>query len=207
MPLIDLKCEHGHVREAYRPLSMWPQTPPCEACGAATEQIHLPKSSEVRSVDPVVVYQAPDGSMRFPPDITSASTAMYDQKGFTRIELRGFADVRRFERHMNTAELSHVRRRVERQQEQHERAVSERRAEGRRCLEQGFQLPERNEKGELTGRIQTVRLSERGRAIMRAAMERNDRKGGPRAQDPGFHSEAYSFDKSNRSSDPRRRDQ
>lgn len=206
MALIDTHCPKcDRVEAVYRRASDWPRTPPCSKCEGPTQQIHLPSYMRGTPVDPVVVYQAPDGTLRFPPDTTSSSTKMYDDKGFTRIELRGFMDVRRFEKYMNTAELSKVRQRVERQQEQHERAESERRSEVRRGLEQGFQVPEQNERGELTGRMKTVRLSERGRAIMRAAMDNNDRKGGPKTHEVGFHVEAYSHDSSNRESDARNR--
>lgn len=207
MSLIDVVCEDGHVNEVYRAIGDWPKTPACPSCEKPTQQTHLPPSERPRSVDPVVVYQAPDGSFRFPPDVTTLSTSMYDKKGFTRIELRGFADVRRFEKHMNAAELSQIRRKVEVKQEQHERSESERRSEVRRGLEQGFVMPERDEKGALTGRMQTVRLSERGRDIMRAAMDRNDAKGGPKVHSPNFYSEVYSVDRSNRAEDPRRRGQ
>ena len=157
------------------------------------------------AVDPVVVYQAPDGTFRFPPDTTTSSTAMYDKQGMTRIELRGFADVRRFEKHFNQAEMSQVRRRVEKQQEAFERGESERRSEIRRGLEQGFRIPEHDEKGQPTGRMQTVHLSERGRAIMAASIGMNDRKGGPRVRESGFVNEAYSYDSSNRERDSRGR--
>lgn len=207
MPLIDLKCAEGHVNEVYRHNADWPKTPPCPECGSETEQIHLPTYMKARSVDPVVVYQAPDGSIRVPPVIDGSSCAMYEQKGFTRLELRGFADVRRFEQHMNQAELSKIQQRVERQQEAYEQGEKERRSEVRRGLEQGFQIPETDEQGRYTGRMQTVRLSERGRAIMQASMELNDRKGGPKAGDPGCHFEVYSMDRSNRAPDPRRRGQ
>lgn len=182
-------------------------TPSCSKCGSATEQVFLPSHARSRSVDPVVVYQAPDGTFRFPPDTTSLSTAMYDQQGFTRIELRGFPDVRRFEKHMNAAELSQINRRVERQQESFEQGESARRSEMRRGLDQGFEVPERDERGQMTGRTKRIHLSGRGRAIMEAAVAMNDRKGGPRAHEPGFRVEAYSESRSNRDADPRRRGQ
>lgn len=204
MSLIDVTCEDGHIREVYRAAADWPNTPPCPMCEKPTTQTLLPSYMKSHTVDPVVVYQAPDGSMRFPPDTTTSSTAMYDKQGFTRIELRGWQDVRRFEKHMNQAELSGIRRRVERQQEAFEAGEKERRSEIRRCLEQGFQVPETDDRGQYTGRTKTVRLTERGRAIMAAAIGNNDRKGGPKAHAPGFRVEAYSENRSNRESDPRR---
>ncbi len=204
MSLIDVVCHacDDRVEEVYRKAVDHPKTPPCSKCGGPTEQIHLPSYMRGHPVDPVVVYQAPDGTFRFPPDTTTSSTAMYDKKGFTRIELRGFADVRRFEKHMNAAELSQVRRQVERKAEQFEQNEKERRSEVRRGLEQGFQMPERDEKGQLTGRTQTVRLSPYARDIMRAAMDRNDQKGGPKVKEPNFYSDAYSNSASNRDPDP-----
>ncbi len=211
MPLYDLKCQAeacGILFETYIPLTEFPKNPSCPKCsGPTAKDLNRRPVDRGTIVDPVVVYQAPDGSFRFPPDTTTSSTAMYDQKGFKRIELRGWTDVRRFEGFMNKAELSNARRRVERQAEQHERMESQRRSEVRRGLEQGFQVPETDERGQRTGRTKTVRLSERGRAIMQAAIANNDRKGGPRVHDPGFHVEVYSQDRSNRHSDPRRRGQ
>ena len=190
MALIDVICGQGHVSEVYRAAADWPATPPCPECGATTEQTHLPKQARW-TPDPVVIYQAPDGSMRFPPATDSTSTAMYDQQGFKRIELRGFADVRRFEKYMNASERSIAERRVERQQEQLEQVRKERHSEIRRGLEQGFQ--QRDD----TGRIQTVRLSEFARDVMKVTMQRtNDKR--TRVQDPGFRVSAYSVNHSNR---------
>lgn len=44
MPLIDVRCRScGTIAEVMRPLSEYPRTPRCGACGEATEQIHLPQ--------------------------------------------------------------------------------------------------------------------------------------------------------------------
>ncbi len=203
MPLIDVECPDGHVREVYRHNSEWPNCPPCPACEKPTQQVILPSYMKGHNVDPVVVYQAPDGSMRFPPDTTTLSTAEYDKKGYTRIELRGWTDVRRFEKHMNASERSQIQRRIERQQEAFEASESARRSEVRRGIEQGIIIPVTDDKGRVVGQ-QTVRLTEYGKAIMRAAMDNNDRKGGPKGYDPGFRVESYSEDRSNRDADPRR---
>ena len=82
-----------------------------------------------------------------------------------------------------------------------------RRSEVRRGLEQGFQVPEVDDRGQLTGRMQTVRLTTRAREIMAEAMRRTDQKGGPKAYETGFHVQAYSDDRSNRDPDPHRRGQ
>jgi hypothetical protein len=191
MALIDVRClTCGHVFEAVRLAKDWPATPPCEECQQPTEQTHLPK--QVRwTPDPVVIYQAPDGSMRFPPDTTSTSTAMYDKKGFTRIELRGFADVRRFEKYMNAHERSIAERKVEQRQAQLEAVRKERHSEIRRGMEQGFQVPDEQ------GRMRTVRLGEFARDVMREAVNRTNQKR-MRVHDPGFRVSAYSQNHSNR---------
>lgn len=176
MPLIDCKCENGHVHEVMRPLAMYPNTPPCETCGAPTEQIHLPPQS-VWTLDPVVVYRAPDGTFRFPGDGNSLSTRNYDRQGLERIELRSAADVRRFQSHMNKREFAQAQRRVERLQELSERRTREMRSE-------------------LRQRMQS--MSEFGKAVARAAMNRNDAKPAPRAHDPGFHVDAFENNRSNR---------
>lgn len=211
MAIIDVECQNadcGRIEEVVRLVSEWPATPPCSKCGAPTGQIHLPAHIRAGSMDPVVVYQAPDGSYRFPPDTDTASTAMYDRQGFTRIEMRGVMDVRRFEKQFNAAQMSEVRQRVERRQEAFERGERERRSEIRRCLDQGFRVPEIDpETRKPTGRMTTVELSPRGRHVLEEAMAHNDRKGGPKAQDVGFHVEAFSYDRSNRERDPKRRSQ
>lgn len=176
MALIDIRCTNHHVSEVYRSAADWPTTPVCPTCGAATEQIHLPRAVQY-TVDPVVVYQAPDGSFRFPGDTTTLSTSKYDRAGFTRIELRSAADVRRFESHMNKRELSRAHRRVERMQEMRERRESASRSDLRHAMQ---------------------RMSEYGRDVARATMRHNDGKERLRARDAGFHVDAYSNDRSNR---------
>lgn len=177
MPLIDTRCKTcGHVHEQMRPLAMHPATPPCLDCGAETEQIHLPKS--VRwTPEPVVVYQATDGSMRFPGNKEGLSAANYEKQGFTRIEIRGAAEMRRLEQHMNKHEYSRAQRAVEHRQMQREMRETHSRAELRRLM---------------SG------MSERGRDLARAVMRRNDDKPRMRAADPGFYSEVFSMDRSNR---------
>lgn len=208
MPQIEIRClSCDRLQTVYRHHSEWPKTPSCVNCGEATEQVILPPRERATTVDPVVVYQAEDGSFRFPPDVTTASTAMYDKQGLRRIELRGWADVRKFEQHFNKAQMSEVHRRVERQQEAFERGEKERRSEIRRCLDQGFSIPEIDDRGVATGRMRRVELSGFGRKVLEHAMANNDRKGGPRARDVGFRVDAYDSDRSNRERDPRRRDQ
>ena len=194
MALCDFRClACGHVFEAVRLVRDWPQTPPCETCGAATEQTHLPPAVRWRP-DPVVVYQAPDGSYRFPPATTSLSTAMYDRQGFTRIELRGSQEVRAFEHRVEEHERSHMARCVERETAQREAVVSERHAEIRRGMQQGFRQPEMDSRGEPTGRMMTVRLGAAGRDVMREAIARTNRIPAKSVKDPGFHVRAYSHD-------------
>ncbi len=191
MPLIDLKClseSCGKVFEYYRPLAEWPRTPPC-ACGSPTEQAHLPKAVQW-TVDPVVVFKAPDGSFRFPGDAHGLSAAQYAKQGFERVEIRGAIEMRRFEQTMNRHDYAEAQRRVERKLEMREQR-------------------EKHTRSILRGEMQ--RMTPFGRAVARAAMSQNDGKPKERAKDPGFHSEAYSMDRSNRetsrdSSGRRRRD-
>lgn len=175
MPLIDVRCANDHVTEVMRPLAMWPATPPCPTCAAPTTQTHLPRAAH--SVDPVVIYRAPDGSFRFPGDVNTLTTARYDREGFTRIELRSAADVRRFESQMNRRELARAERRVERRQAQREARESATRSELRRIM---------------------PGMTEFGRSLARAAMAKHDAAPRERARDAGFHVDAYSNDRSNR---------
>lgn len=176
MALINIRCTNDHVTEVNRPAADWPATPPCPTCAAPTEQIHLPRQT-TWTLDPVVVYRAPDGSIRFPGDTSGIATAKYDRLGYDRIELRSAAEVRRFESHMDRIEYAHAERRAERLQALREARESENRSE-------------------LFHRMQS--MSARGRAIARAAIERNNAKPSARASAPGFHVDVYSNDRSNR---------
>lgn len=178
MPLIDVKClQCEHVNEVMRPLSMWPAVPECPDCGSAdTEQIHLPKSARW-TVDPVVVFKAPDGSYRFPGDANGISAGQYAKQGYERVEIRGAVEMRRFESQMNKREYALAQRKFEKRQEQREER-------------------ERVMRSELHERMKY--MSQIGRDVARAAMARNDGKPVPRASEPGFISEVYSYTRSNR---------
>ena len=177
MPLIDIRCKScEHINEVMRPLAMHPATPPCPDCEGETEQIHLPPSVS-RSVDPVVVFKAPDGTYRFPGDATGAMASQYERQGYDRVEIRGAVEMRRFEAHMNKVEYSRAQRRFEHRQEARERREHEQRAE-------------------LFSRIKY--MSAIGRDVARAAMARNDAKPVERASEPGFHNDAYSNFRSSR---------
>lgn len=181
-----------------RPLAMHPATHPCPHCGGETEQIHLPQAMR-SSPEPVVVFRAPDGSVRFPGDANGASAAAYRKQGFEEVQIRGAHEMRRFEQAMDRHEYSRAQRRVEAACRQREENDAIRAAEIRHGLEQGFRIPEVDPRtGRPTGRIQTVRLTERGRAIMRAAQETGAKRPKPTFSGAGFHSEVYSYDRSNR---------
>ena len=184
MPLIDCRClaacpataETDHIREVMRPLSMYPATPSCPECGAATEQVHLPPRSRW-TLDPVIVFRDADGSFRFPGGTDAVSCGKYERAGLERIELRSAADVRRFEGVMNVREYARASRRVERAQQQRE-------------------LRESHTRSELHHLMQS--MSPAGRAIARAAIARNNAKPLMRAREAGFHVDAFSNDRSNR---------
>lgn len=179
MALIDVRCQSescGTVFEHVRPLSEWPNTPPCVQCGGPTEQTHLPRQTQW-SVEPVVVFRAPDGSYRFPGDAHGQSVKQYEKLGYERQEIRGAAEMRSFERRMNQIEYSRAQRQVEARQRQRE----EREKVTRSALYE-----------------QMKSMSNIGRDVARAAMARNDSKPRERAHAPGFHSEVYAYDRSNR---------
>jgi hypothetical protein len=176
MPLIDVECPNGHRSEVNRPLAMWPATPPCPTCSSSTIQLLLPPQTRY-FIDPVVVFRGPDGQYRFPGDANGLSAANYTRQGFERVELRSAADVRRFEKYMTKVEYARASRRVEMHQQQREQRESLTRSELRRLMPS---------------------MTEFGRQVARTAMARNDNKPRERAHDPGFHLEAFSYDRSNR---------
>lgn len=198
MPNIDIRClSCGEVSEVFRHNSAWPKTPACPKCDAATEQIHRP--SYERSCAPaVVVFKAPDGSMRFPGDPNGLSAKQYERQGFTRIEARGWAEVRRLEKTVNQQEASKIRQRIERHQACREEGARLRRSEVYAGMANGFVIPEVDERGHRTGRLKTVRMSEQGKDILREAMQRNDRRSPSASSDAGFRVEAFSENRSNR---------
>jgi len=128
--LINTRClSCDALDEVIRPASEWPATPPCSSCGAATEQIHLPKGYSF-SADPVVVYQCPtDGSYRVPGDTNGAGAAKYEKMGYTRIEARSFAEVRRLEADMNRYDRHYAAPLLDRLQARREGQERERRSE------------------------------------------------------------------------------
>ena len=176
MPLIDCQCALcGVVSEVMRPLSMWPATPECPKCGGQTLQIHLPRRPSFAA--PVVVYKMPDGSFRFPGTPTSPMTKQYEDQGGTRIELRGWAEVRPFEKHMNEVERGKIERRMERQHRAAEAGQKERRSELYRRM---------------------ASMSDGAKRFGRALVRYNDAKPSPKPYEPGFRIEAYSENRSNR---------
>lgn len=179
MPRIDVKClseSCDTVFEHYRPLSEWPKTPPCVSCGGETEQAHLPRHL-TWSVDPVVVFKAPDGSFRFPGDANGISSKNYEKLGYERQEIRGAAEMRSFERKMNQIEYSRAQRKVEAQARHREASEKVRREKLREMMQH---------------------MSAYGRDVARAAIDQGDRRPAARAHEAGFHSEVYAYDRSNR---------
>jgi hypothetical protein len=214
MALIDIRCAAcGSVSEVYRAAPDHPWTPPCPKCDAtATEQIHLPRGTYA-SAPAVVVYQAPDGTFRYPGDAETLTTQHYDRLGYRRIEARGWAEVRTLEGRLNAEQAQAMRQHVERECAFHEQAERARRGEVFHGLANSFSIPDvaPNGRGELvyTGRVRTVKLGPEARDLLRAAMARNDSKPRPQYREPGVVVEAYSYDRSNREdargSDGRRR--
>lgn len=163
----------------YRPLARWDDPlPPCEICGGPTyHSLDRSYRRNYQAPDAVVVYQAPDGTFRFPGDPNGLSAHNYDRSGFTRVELRGAADVRRFEGRMNAMQRREAERRVE--------AMSAARS-----------ARERHNRSDLRMRMQS--MSRLGRDVARLAMERNDARPGLAPRDGGFYVDVYSNDRSNR---------
>lgn len=190
MALIDTQCDVcGEIVELVRRAAeAGTPYPACPACGGTVTRVYLPPRVQWRA-DPVVVYQAPDGTFRYPGATESASTAHYDRLGYTRVELRSAPDVRRFERQVN----------------QHERAENQQRVEAQHRQRESM---EGRNRSDLFHRMKT--MSAAGRAIAQTAIDRNiARHQQERTREPGFRIEAYSEDRSSRevtrSSDGRRR--
>lgn len=206
MPVLSFKCTSAApdpcpVFDAFRSVHD-DGTPPCPVCGAPSETNWDVWRNDARyAVTPVVVFQAADGSFRFPGAADGLYARKCESEGMTRVELRGWADVRRFEGQVNQQELSKIHRRVERQQAAMAAGEALRRSDLFNGMRNGFQIPETviGPRGEhvKTGRMKTVHLSARSRDIAARLIENNNNKR-VRAHEPGFHIEAYSMDRSNR---------
>lgn len=185
MPRIDIECAAGHQSEVYRALADWPVTPACPVCAAPTAQFH-PQPRTRWTPDPIIVYEAPDGTPRIPGDAQGQSAANYERLGYRRIELRGAAETRAYERKEGSRLDSISRRRFEVMQAHRETREREQRSNLRQAM---------------TG------LDARGRDFARAVMARNDGRPMKRPGEAGFVSEVYSYDRSNRetSRDPQGR--
>lgn len=125
----------------------------------------------------MVVFKAADGSFRFPGDPNGLSAKSYERQGLQRVEIRGAAEMRSFEKQMNQREYSRAARAVERKQEMRERRESETRSQLRDAMRT---------------------MSPLGQAVARATMARNDAKPRERVGEINFGSEVYSYDRSNR---------
>jgi hypothetical protein len=178
MPLLWARCTANpdHLHELNRPLAMWPDMPTCPDCGAATEH-DMSVGRRAISVEPVLLFRGPDGQIRFVGDAHGISAHDYAQKGYERIEIRGAAEMRRFERHMNAHEYSQAARKTEEKQRQRELRESQSRSELRRLMSS---------------------MTPFGRSLAREAMRRADARPVERTRDPGFHSDVYNNDRSNR---------
>lgn len=192
-----LNADCGFIFNDLRPMAQSHVLPSCPKCGTATEREYEPITTWT-TAPAVVVFKAPDGSFRYPGSTEGQSVAKYERLGYTRVELRGAAEVRRFEREANTREASEIARKVEHRLALREAAEHDRRSTITHGLRNSFVIPEVDEKGRRTGRMKSVRMSPRGHDIMRAAQAQNDDRPRPKAYDGGIHVEAYSYDRSNR---------
>lgn len=153
-----------------------PQLPFCEKCGKSTQIVVLPPQVTWRA-DPVVVFKAADGTYRFPGDANGVSARSYEKQGLERVELRNFADVRRFERTINQQERSKMARSVE-------------------AKHRGRQMQEADSRGHLLSAMKS--FSNMGRDVARESIRIGNNRPQPKTHDPGFRVEAYSDDRSSR---------
>lgn len=203
MPFLKFVCAIDGQYDAFRSVNAPSgEVPPCPVCQTPGETDWSVWRNENRTtVPPIIVFQAPDGSMRFPGTSDGPSAKRYESLGYTRVELRGFADVRRFEGKVNQQEMSKIQRRVERQQQALAIGEARRRSDLFHGFRHGFQIPEtviaRNGEHVKTGRMKTVHLSARAKDIGALLIERNNQKR-VHSHEPGFFVEAYSNNRSNR---------
>lgn len=200
MPNYGQKClkeDCGFIFNDLRPMAQSHVLPPCPKCGGETEREYSPITSYDGNTPPVVVFRAPDGTYRYPGQTEGASVEQYSRLGYARVELRGFAEVRRFEREVNTEQSREIAQRAERQMVAHLEGERRRRSEVYNGMANGFVIPVHDKRGRQIG-TKVVRLSPLGMDIMRNAMHAMDGRERPRAREAGFFVDAYSNDRGSR---------
>lgn len=175
MPMIDFACQEHGPFEQYRSVHSQ-ELPPCPICQGPSER-HWITATEAPLPDAVVVFQAPDGSFRFPGDLHGLSAKQYEKQGLTRVEARGWAQVRQLEKTIEQHE--------NRNRGQHQDHLQARREAGQHAR-----------RGELFYRMKS--MSRLGREVARLSIERSNNRPLPRRGEAGFHVESYSNDRSNR---------
>jgi hypothetical protein len=199
MPNYGQKClseECGFIFNDLRPMAQSHVLPPCPKCGATTEREYSPITT-YSTAPAVVVFKAPDGTFRYPGQTEGKSVEQYVRLGYERMELRGFADVRRFERDVNTEQSREIAKRAERQMVAHLEGERRRRSDVYNGMANGFVIPVRDKQGRQIG-TKVVRLSPAGMDTMRNAMAEMDRRPRPQAREAGFFVDAYSNDRGSR---------
>lgn len=189
--------ECGFCFNDTRPMSESDKLPACPKCGTATKTEYSPITRYDGNTPPVIVFKAPDGTYRYPGQAEGKSVEQYAKLGYERVELRGFAEVRRFERDVNTEQSREIAQRAERQMVAHLEGERRRRSEVYNGMANGFVIPVRDERGRQIG-TKVVRLSAAGMDTMRNAMRAMDARERPRARDAGFFVDAYSNDRGSR---------
>lgn len=199
MPNYGQKCLKEDCRFIFndlRPMAQSHVLPPCPKCGSETEREYSPITS-FSSAPAVVVFKAPDGSYRYPGQTEGHSVEQYARLGYERVELRGFADVRRFEKEVNTEQSREIAQRVERQMVAHLEGERRRRSDIYNGMANGFVIPVHDKHGRQIG-TKVVRMSPAGIDTMRNAMKEMDARERPRAREAGFFVDAYSNDRGSR---------
>jgi hypothetical protein len=168
----DFRCKQcGKVFE--RRVSWDSDTIPCE-CGSEALRVFIShREYRAQSFDPVLIYRDKSGHTRFPG--RNQGTV---PDGYEPVYLRTTAEVRKFEREMNSKERERYFAHKERQEKRFEPWLANARSE----LRQKMQL-----------------MSPRGRDLAEAAMRENDRQATVDTRfDPAFRLEAFSQNAGNR---------
>lgn len=183
MPLYDFKCQNadcGAINEIALTMAERENPGTCRTCFGNLQRIFLSRQEAAQRFDPVVVHYNPTTKQYSFPGHANAPV----RAGYERQEIRTLAEVNAFERQRNQAE----RGRAERVTEDRLRRIEH---------------SEKSRRSEIYAKLGN-NISNFGREVMRlSAEQRNARR--PKTQDPGFHIDAFHYDKSNRETDGRGR--
>jgi hypothetical protein len=147
-----------------------------------------------------VVYEAKDGTFRYPGADHSSETKRLERMGMKRIELNTTHAIRKFEKRVNDLENSKHRQFIAGQNAVFAARQKAGRDELRQAISTGrMRMRDSDPKSPTYGQMYTGEIGEMQKDMIRASLENVERsRPTGRGFDAGFNIQAFSYDSSNR---------